>query len=328
MSKGNMIKETNLKKLRQIFREERVSTKSQLAELSGLSVVTIQSLIRTLLDNGEITEDMTIQPQLGRPAASFRYNANFRLALIVNMCEKDGSDTAEYTVYNLCGEVLDSYSEQFTQITLESYHSAIDALVAKYPAICVIVFGMPAEEIEGKLVISDYELLQNAELCSYYESRCHIPVFVENDINAALLGYCVNQNFPADKDFYIAAIYLPTKYPAGASLCHNYQILKGRRGLAGELKYLPLDVDWNSFPYSTEVLEDIALKVMQIIISIYNPDRIILYSESLSPAVADRLKALYPTNIDQLLLPEIELYKTMKHDFNTGLIRMALEKIM
>ncbi len=326
-AKGNLIKETNLKKLRQILREQRILTKSQLAELSGLSVVTIQSLIKTLLDNGEITEDAIVQPQLGRPAATFRYNANHRLALTVNMYEADGQDTAEYTVYNLCGEVLDRHLEQLPTVTLESFHGAIDGLISSYPAISVIGFGMPAEEIEGRLVISDYELLKNTELAAYYEARCHIPVFVENDINAALLGYCVNQHYPAGQDFYTAAIYLPTKYPAGASLCHNYQILKGRNGLAGELKYLPLDIDWTAFPYPPKALEDIALKVMQVIISIYNPDRIILYSESLTPVIGERLKALYPTTTDKILIPEIELYQSMDEDLGVGLLQMALERI-
>lgn len=326
-AKGNLIKETNLKKLRQILREQRILTKSQLAELSGLSVVTIQSLMKTLLDNGEITEDATVQPQLGRPAASFRYNASHRLALIVNMYESDGQDTAEYTVYNLCGEVLDRHLETIPTVTLESFHNAIDGLISSYPAISVIGFGMPAEEMEGRLVISDYKFLQNTELAAYYETRCHLPVFVENDINAALLGYCVSQHYPAGQDFYNAAIYLPTKYPAGASLCHNYQILKGRNGLAGELKYLPLDIDWTAIPYTPKALEDIALKVMQVLISIYNPDRIILYSESLTPAIGERLKALYPTTTDQIFIPEVELYRSMKEDLDLGLIQSALEKL-
>lgn len=328
MSRGNIIKETNLKKLRQILRKERISTKSQLAELSGLSVVTIQSLVKTLLVNGEITEDAIVQPQLGRPAASFRYNAGYRLALIINMYESDGLDTAEYTVYNLYGEVLDSHQEQIAPVTLESFHDPIDALTARYPAICVIGFGMPAEEIEGRLVISDYELLQNTQLAAYYEARCHLPVFVENDVNAALLGYCVNRNLPNDQDFYMAAIYLPTKYPAGASFCHNYQILKGRNGLAGELKYLPLGIDWDTFAFTPEALEDVALKIMQVIISIYNPDRIILYSESITPRIIARLNRLYSSEIEQIMLPEIEICESLKTDFNTGLIRMALERIL
>lgn len=328
MSKGNIIKETNLKKLRQILRQEKTFTKSQLAELSGLSVVTIQSLVKTLLDNGEIVEDITVQPQLGRPAASFRYNANHRLALIVNMYEVEGQDTAEYTVYNLCGEILDNHLETLSLVTLESCHEAIDALTARYPAICVIGFGMPVEEINGRLVVSDYEMLQNAELSTYYENRYHIPVFVENDINAALLGYCVNQGFQKDDDFYIAGLYFPTKYPAGASLCHNFQILKGRNGLAGELKYLPLGIDWNTFSFSPQELEDFAYKVVQVFISVYNPDRIVIYSETISTDIVKRLKSFYSSEMEQLMLPEIEIYKSLKDDFRAGLVRMALERIL
>lgn len=46
---GNLIKDENLKVLRRVLRKERETTKLQLAEKTGLSVVTIRSLIKTLL---------------------------------------------------------------------------------------------------------------------------------------------------------------------------------------------------------------------------------------------------------------------------------------
>ena len=46
---GNLIKDENLKVLRHVLRKEREAAKPQLAEKTGLSIVTIQSLIKTLL---------------------------------------------------------------------------------------------------------------------------------------------------------------------------------------------------------------------------------------------------------------------------------------
>ena len=50
----NLIKAGNLNILRRAFKEKRVATKPQLSELTGLSVVTINSLVNVLLNNGEI----------------------------------------------------------------------------------------------------------------------------------------------------------------------------------------------------------------------------------------------------------------------------------
>ena len=46
----------------------------------------------------------------------------------------------------------------------------------------------------------------------------------------------------------IVGIYMPSKYPPGSSICLNGKILKGKNNLAGEIKYLPCDIDWSKLP--------------------------------------------------------------------------------
>lgn len=324
----NLIKESNLKTLRGILRQEKVATKSRLSQVSGLSVVTVQSLIKTLLETGEVVEDHLVQPQFGRPAASYRYNENIRLALIINMFEQQGQDTAGYRVYNLYGECLESLETYVPSVSLRSYETCIEDLIERYPNICVIGFGLPCNEINGRLVTSDYELLLNEELAPYYEKRCRIPVFIENDINAAVLGYCERCGYRNDEEFYAAGIYLPSKYPPGAGFCHNFEILKGVHGLAGELKHLPLSVDWEHFSYEKQALEEIAVTLVQMIMCFYNPERIVIYHEGMNPELPDHIRTVCNSKLEHLMLPMIDLKDSLKKDFDAGLIRMALEKII
>lgn len=327
MSTVNLIKESNLNLLRGIMRQEKVATKSKLSIVSGLSVVTIQSLVKTLLDAGEIIEDNPVQPQFGRPAAAYRYNESIRLALIINMFEQHGRDTAGYRVYNLYGECLESLEAEIPSVTLESYQVCIDDLQMRHPNICVICFGMPCNEISGRLVTSDYEQLLNTELAPYYERRYQIPVFVENDINAAVLGYCEQCGYQRGEAFDVAGIYLPSKYPPGAGFCHNYELLKGAHGLAGELKNLPLHIDWSRFSFEKQELEDIAITLVQIIMCLYNPERIVIYHEGMNPDLPHRIHAVCNSELERLMFPILELKDSLKEDFDAGLIRMALEKI-
>ena len=81
--KENLIKHTNLKKIRELLKSKKIATKPELVALSGLSVVTVNSLVKTLLDCGEITEDKSIQPELGRPALSYRFNEVSKLVLVM-----------------------------------------------------------------------------------------------------------------------------------------------------------------------------------------------------------------------------------------------------
>lgn len=52
----------------------------------------------------------------------------------------------------------------------------------------------------------------------------------------------------------------------------NGRILRGKNGLAGEIKYLPFDVDWDRFDYDPERLEAFMMKTIQAFQCIFNPD--------------------------------------------------------
>ena len=51
---ANLVKEINLNKLRNAFKLKKTASKPQLAELTELSVVTINSLVKILVENGEV----------------------------------------------------------------------------------------------------------------------------------------------------------------------------------------------------------------------------------------------------------------------------------
>ena len=79
---GNLIKDENLKVLRRVLRKEREATKPQLAKKTDLSVVPIQSLIKTLVEHSAVLEGEMVQPKLGRPAITYRFHERARLASV------------------------------------------------------------------------------------------------------------------------------------------------------------------------------------------------------------------------------------------------------
>lgn len=323
--KGNIIKELNLNKVRSALKDAGTATKPQLAEITGLSVVTINSLVNTLLDAGELLTDTILNSDGGRPAASFRYNSKFRLALTIFMHEYKGQDTAFYCVSDLRGEVIERTEQNLSSVNVDSFDSVIENLLCKYPQIKVICFGIPGEEVNQRLVISDYEKLKEQSLSGHILEKFHLPVHIENDINAAVMGYCHHNNIPTNK--CIIGLYFPGKYPPGAGIYLNGHIYKGRDGLAGEIKYLPFGIDWESFDYNPADMENIMLKTIQAFQCMFNPDAIVLYGEKTTDSISRIFQEKSLTTIEKIMLPEIITSTDLNTDFEAGIRQLALKII-
>jgi hypothetical protein len=323
--KVNLIKEVNLNKVRSALKVAGTATKPQLAEITGLSVVTVNSLVNTLIDTGEILPDVILNSEGGRPAASFSYNSNFRTVLAIYMHEYRGQDTAFYCIINLRGEVVDRIEHILKDVYVESFDSNIEKLLNKFPQIKAICFGIPGEEVNKRLVISDYENMREQSLSGHIGEKFHLPVFVENDINAAVLGYCYKNNIQGDK--CVIGLYFPDKYPPGAGIFLNGNIYKGRNGLAGEIKYLPLGITWELFDYKPAQVEDVMIKTIQAFMCMYNPDMIVLYGENISNAISNIIHEKCLSPVERIMLPEIITATDLNSDFEAGIKQIALNMI-
>ncbi|MDD6812356.1 MAG: ROK family protein [Lachnospiraceae bacterium] len=323
---GNLIKDENLKLLRDVLRKEKEATKSQLAEKTGLSVVTIQSLMKTLLEEGEALEGETIQPKLGRPAVSYRYYERARLALVIYMYEKNKMDTAVYQVCDLYGNCMEKREKSMHEVTQKSYDTMIEAMIEKYPAICIIALGLPAVAREGFILASDYPKLVETDLGAYLQGKFGKEVLIENDINAAVFGYAVSGE--KNQTGCTAGIYMPRKYPPGAGICIDGKVQRGRNGMVGEIALLPPEIDWRHFSYEKKAVEEFLVQAMKALFCLYNPDRIVLYSEIMGKELLSKLQQACTKPIEKLLIPEIEIKKGLNEDFETGMVQLALREIL
>lgn len=326
MESGNLIQQGNLNLLRSLLRTEHTATKPKLAQLSGLSVVTVQSLIKILLQSGEITQNEIVQPRLGRPAVSYCFNERARLGLVIFMYEKNGKDTAKFLVCDLYGQCVEQAEQTFERVTAESYDCQIAAILKKYENIEVIVFGMPVQEVHGEIVISDYPNLRSVNFAERIHAKTGRKVIVENDMNAAVLGYCRQNRI--EENSIVIGIYMPSKYPPGAGIYCNGMLVKGRNGLAGEIKYLPLGVDWDTFDYDRQKTEDYLMKAIQVFLCTYNPDKVVVYWEQNGRDIEQKLKESCRSAAEHEMLPQIEKKNSITQDIESGVIALALKQIL
>ncbi|WP_099466802.1 ROK family transcriptional regulator [Konateibacter massiliensis] len=321
----NPIKDTNLNTIRRALREVKTATKPQLAELTGLSVVTVNSLVAALIEEGEILPDTVQSSEGGRPAASFRYHSDFRMALAIYMHECDGADTIYYRVVNLAGEVVEKSEQQEAAINQASFDETIAELLLKYPQIKAICFGIPGYETEEGLMVIDYETMGNQPLSHYVKEKFRLPVLVENDVNAATMGYCVRNKI--GKKECVIGLYFPDKYPPGGGIYLDGKLYKGKNGMAGEIRYLPLSIDWENFDYEPAKMKEAIVKTILSVQCLYNPDKIVIYGKEISPQIKEEVSKQRTTQAEQLLCSEIIISEELNQDFEEGIKQSALNMI-
>lgn len=99
------LKELNKRKIKSILRQHGAMTKAEIAEVTDISVVTVNKLIRALEEGDEIIEQDNSVVTGGRRAISYKINPNFQQVLVVSLQEKWKKITYSFSVYNLLGEV-------------------------------------------------------------------------------------------------------------------------------------------------------------------------------------------------------------------------------
>lgn len=325
--KPRNIKNHNLNVLRSVLRENRSLSTKDLSAISGLSVVSINKLLSELVETGEVTIQENPAITGGRRASIYQFNQHFTHFLVIQFTEKNQDIIALFHVCNLFGEVIEE--KEFTKDDLiwDLLKQNISVFIEKDPAIKSIVFGIPGVEIEEKLKIMDFEPLSHLNLRQLVQEKFGIQVIIENDINAATLGYAVELN--TSDEIYVS-LYYPENYPPGAGIVYDGKLFRGKHGLSGEIKHLPLTSNEDIFPKPKEVLVKNIHEALQVVISMYDPTRIVIYTNHLDFS-KDDLENI-STELTQVFpyfeLTDLRLAESFQEDYLRGLIHLGLENLI
>ncbi|WP_414698827.1 ROK family protein [Paenibacillus sp. LPE1-1-1.1] len=321
---ANLMKEINLNNLRRVLKQVGIATKPQLAAMTGLSVVTINSLVKELLDFGELLEDKSIPSNGGRPALTYRFNYDFSLALAIHLNEKQGSDVIFASVVNLREDILMREEHVIQVFDLHRFLEMIDRILALFPSIKSIGIGIPGQTINDKIAVTSHEELQGISLLAEVQSKFSLPVILENDVNAAVSGYCFKEQLSENQ--IVLGVYFPEKSPPGLGIFLDGKIVKGKNGMAGEIKFLPMDIDWK-IRLSTEEFLEIVCKVMQTLHAVLAPDQIVIYRENLEESALLQAWESFIAKYNLPSLPEISVSDTFIKDFEEGMKWLALQEL-
>ncbi|MBS2970078.1 ROK family protein [Metabacillus sp. KIGAM252] len=306
------------------------ATKAELSRKLDISFPTISKFLTQMEKDGELLTMGFDDSSGGRRARRYVYNPEYMLGLSV-ILEK--SET-HYTVFTCLGEVKEHRMlESVLMKDLDLLTGQMEKILQSYPNIRSIAIGVPGSVKDGCVFfIPDYELFDQFHVKEYFEDRFSIPVAVENDMNAAVLGYYKNKGVADESLVYMYS----GKNGPGAGILINGAVIRGSTFFSGEVSFVPLYDDRNFLqalqngagfrnPDSSKGIEyDAISRMAASFTAMINPRFIIFSQEEVDEAAIKEIELRSAHYIPAEHLPKLVI-SDWKRDYLYGLQSLGLD---
>ncbi|WP_010097328.1 ROK family transcriptional regulator [Ornithinibacillus scapharcae] len=305
------------------------ATKAELSESLGVSFPTISKFLREMEKDGEISLVGLDESSGGRRAKRYTYNSDYMLGLAIYL-EKTETN---YTVFNCLGGMKETgkTSSLLVNTDLNQLTDCIERIVEKHPKIGSIAIGVPGSVDNGRIFyIPGYEHLQHLDLKGLLEERFLLPVLLENDMNAAVLGYRDRMRIQ-DKE---ALVYLYSgQNGPGAGILINGDVVRGSTFFSGEVSFVPQYDNLNfgkaleKGKISRDMEIDAISRLVASFVAIINPDTIIFNDKEVDDEILNNIHMKSSVYVPSEHLPKLML-SNWKYDYLFGLQRLGLDLLL
>ncbi|MFX3635558.1 MAG: ROK family protein [Candidatus Pristimantibacillus sp.] len=308
------------------------ATKAELSQKLGISFPTTSKFLSQMEREGELINVGLDDSSGGRRAKRYAYNPEYMLGLAIFLEKKE----TNYIIFNCLGEVKEQGNTSSVLmddvLTLMKH---VEEIIVKYPRIGSIAIGVPGSVNNGRIIhIPSYEKFQDMDLKGYFEERFAIPVVVENDMNAAVIGYKNNRATNNDNPSLVY-LYLGHNGP-GAGIMINGDVVRGSTFFSGEVAFIPMYDDRNFLQalnngsdrgraghLDREKIDAIS-RLVALFAATINPHAIIFCSDEVNQSITDQIAIKSSTYINQEHLPELTS-SDWKQDYLHGLQNLGLD---
>lgn len=318
MAKIKDLKVDNLNKIRSCLSDGNIWTKNALAEKTSLSLATTTNMLQILLKRKEILYIGEARSTGGRKSKQYQLNQDYAHILCVLLHKKDNQEGLVIQRLDLCGHLLEEMSSYVTQMTPELLIEILLHLKAKDALLEYIALSIPGVCEDGKTDFSDLKTFHQLDLKALVEEKCHLHFLMENDVNAACLGF-LNQHTHVQ---HLTLIYQPQNDAVGCGQVINRSLYRGYSHFAGELGFLPFDNDalkGETLQRNPQLLLE---KQIETLCCVFNPEYVVIYSEVLKDKHDFNLASI-PINHQ----PKIDWIEDIDKLILTGLYQLALDHL-
>lgn len=221
------IRMRNRKLLRNLMREHKMISKTEIAKLSGLSFPTVTAALNDMIELGEVKQIEGAISNGGRPGAMYALNSEYQYA----SCGYLNETQLEMRIYDVFGEVKKTFIWKVdTQLTVNMLLQYMREIKSEFVQLSMLVMGIPGVVWEGRIThLPCFPKLEQVEIVSLLENALEVQVFVENDINT--IAYAQVEEY---QDF--AHVFF-SQGCIGTGIVIDGKLVRGAHGSAGELEY-------------------------------------------------------------------------------------------
>jgi len=217
-------------------------TRRQLAQRTGLSQPTVNSIVQELENNGfALPGSFAVSAGGRRPQCYTLYTDHLRAATIRVL-----SKSLEYVVIAIDGTVIlrNSWVISGADTPVTALHTLLGTLLKQDDNIQVVGIGFPGVVGPGGVLnaIPQIPGLEGVSLRQELEQSFEIPIYIENDMNLVALGSVTTEpGHVSTTDM----VFVHIGEGVGAGIVMGGQIISGYSNFAGEIAYMlkPIEAD-------------------------------------------------------------------------------------
>lgn len=321
MENTEQLRRHNAETLRAALLAAPGSSKAALARSTGLSQATCNTIINELVLAGEVLELAESASRGGRPAAHYVYNKDYANLLCVALTNDDCIPVVHLRVYDLVGTQVAKIDTPAPGLDPALLIQIVGECLAGYPKVVMLVLSIPGVVPDGHSIAHcDIAGLVNTPVSQLLEDAFSLPVYAENDVNLALMGYHHLQKLPPELS--VAGVLFPRGNGAGGGYYTGSRILRGAQGFAGEVNWLPC-----LRGYSTDAppqrIAAYAADTAVSMVAVLNPDIFLFSGSAITDELYPQIVALCREGIPATHLPRFDFLPDMDELYFEGLFAFA-----
>ncbi len=258
------MKQNNAQTVLSALRSGKTSTIKDMAQRTGLSFATVGNVLNGFVERGEVILGEMHSATGGRPSQAYTYNAEYAHVLALSARIRNGENIISACIENLYGEAVWQTEKCFDTIQLNSFETMIETSLEAYPTISIVACSLPGIEQNGVILTNDYTELEGISFKEYFQTKYQLSVVIENDVNAAVLGYGRN----AEAVSVLVGIYFPRFFGPGV-LYGDFFTDTLKEAIINEI---PVQAIRNIFPsidYNGNIDSDIITGLFDLALSAY-----------------------------------------------------------
>lgn len=239
----NDVRDINQTVFLHLIRERQPISRADIAKFTGLRPGTVSAIVNRLIKNGLVYEGTEGPSSGGRPPTYLYINSESFYVLAIDI----GVIDTVFAVSDFNGRILQQRSvltEGVPDVFLNGLADQIDSLVksqfsrARFAAVGVSVPGLIDRET-GSIVSSPNLEWNDVPVRSVLETRLRLPVYVENDANAA--AFSELWYGPIDEASVRTLLFVLVVEGLGTGLIINGELRVGSRFGLGGFGHMSID---------------------------------------------------------------------------------------